>query len=682
MENLKTRIWAMGKLWDVEFRRMSSQASDRDEHDIYEAIARSGGIRHWSRWSISGHLRDVMGREYNEASVVAWYVREYQRTAEELLNEENPNRMMLEAQLPAYGPVTSGDPVEFVSREVEDILFALATWTGAASFPSTNHWPVQRSFLKAHPAYEALIEFFDWLSAIRDKNRPTQTDLDEGTSLGLTALQDLRSTTESVRGEEPDTSDELPWEDNRSILGEGREKITVFYSWQSDLPNCTNRNLIQDALERAIRSVNEPRESVNPPLVLDRDTLNVLGSPDIAGTILQKIDESDVIVADVSLVRDPNEQASPVRPSPNPNVLLELGWAAKSLGWPRMICVANLAYGKIEELPFDLRGRRVMTYASRPEDTERAPARNNLAKKFQGALQGVVDALPVRAVQTDGIGSVETAVSTHAAIPPQLSTTEQAALSRFRHHASLGATRLIKDDVDSALAPLREALAIADEFNLAAKGQKTPVLQTTAKFWIALLDAALAMKDRGLFQEARGICDGADTFDEMLGNVDYAAERRYVGKFLFAACAYYFGYEGRAPEELWTEAQERFEIGTDPAYVPEGLQERIRRRWSWTAHFQTWLAAGLEGDLIALVSLRDALGQERNIRIAVNDFLRRSIGFTRDSIDKDRLRKQYEWILQREAHRRHIKDTLILGTDVESVVEERIRGCIRSPSSS
>ena len=76
----------------------------------------------------------------------------------------------------------------------------------------------------------------------------------------------------------------------------------VFYSWQSDLPNATNRGLIQSALEVAKRVVIAGDDTVDVEPVIDRDTEGVAGSPDIASTIFGKIDASDIVVADVSIV--------------------------------------------------------------------------------------------------------------------------------------------------------------------------------------------------------------------------------------------------------------------------------------------------------------------------------------------------------------------------------------------
>jgi len=76
---------------------------------------------------------------------------------------------------------------------------------------------------------------------------------------------------------------------------------TIFYSWQSDLPNSTNRGFIQDALERAAKILRSD-ESVRVEPVIDRDTQNTPDSHDISATIFRKIAEADVFVCDVSLI--------------------------------------------------------------------------------------------------------------------------------------------------------------------------------------------------------------------------------------------------------------------------------------------------------------------------------------------------------------------------------------------
>src|SRR5712692_8624091 len=118
----------------------------------------------------------------------------------------------------------------------------------------------------------------------------------------------------------------------------------VFYSWQSDLPNATNRGFIQGALEEAVEIIARELE-IQP--VIERDTQNVPGSPDIAQAIFRKIATADLFVADISLINE----ASASRRTPNPNVLLELGYALKALGDDRVILVCNRAFGTVEQLP-------------------------------------------------------------------------------------------------------------------------------------------------------------------------------------------------------------------------------------------------------------------------------------------------------------------------------------------
>lgn len=127
---------------------------------------------------------------------------------------------------------------------------------------------------------------------------------------------------------------------------------TVFYSWQSDLPTATNRGFIEDALDRAVKRIHID-QTIEVEPVIDRDTAGVPGAPDIASVILAKIDRAQVFVADVSIIHQGTG-----RLGPNPNVLIELGYALKSLGWSRVIVVMNAAFGAVEALPFDIRTKR------------------------------------------------------------------------------------------------------------------------------------------------------------------------------------------------------------------------------------------------------------------------------------------------------------------------------------
>jgi hypothetical protein len=80
----------------------------------------------------------------------------------------------------------------------------------------------------------------------------------------------------------------------------------------------------------------------------------VPGSPAIAQTILEKIDQCSLFLCDVTFIA----RATNGRALPNPNVLIELGYAVARKGWERIICVMNEEYGGPSKLPFDLQHRR------------------------------------------------------------------------------------------------------------------------------------------------------------------------------------------------------------------------------------------------------------------------------------------------------------------------------------
>jgi hypothetical protein len=156
------------------------------------------------------------------------------------------------------------------------------------------------------------------------------------------------------------------------------ESCTVFYSWQSDLPNATNRGFIQKSIEDAVAVIRKD-QSIEVEPVVDRDTEGAPGAPSIDETIFEKIDRASIFIGDVSIINT----GSTGRPTPNPNVLTELGYAMKALGKKRIILIVNTAFGEIEKLPFDLRQRRAIPYSMPDEALERAPER----RKLQGMLE-------------------------------------------------------------------------------------------------------------------------------------------------------------------------------------------------------------------------------------------------------------------------------------------------------
>lgn len=166
----------------------------------------------------------------------------------------------------------------------------------------------------------------------------------------------------------------------------------LFYAWQSDSPTADNRNFIESAAQKALKKVSQSGFLQTSPR-LDRDTKDVPGTPDIANTILEKINMSSAFLADLTYVG----KTIPVKGQadsliPNPNVLLELGYALNRLSWQRLICVMNTYYGTEEDLPFDLRNRRwPIKYNLPPSADEilRKKIKEELADELETAIKAI-----------------------------------------------------------------------------------------------------------------------------------------------------------------------------------------------------------------------------------------------------------------------------------------------------
>ena len=166
--------------------------------------------------------------------------------------------------------------------------------------------------------------------------------------------------------------------------------FTIFYSWQSDLPNSTTRGLIESSIEAAVRSL---RNTVS--VYADRDTQGVTGSPDIVQTIFSKIDECDVFVADVTSVatyhhldKDGNE-TDRLKATPNANVMIELGYATQVVGWDNIICIMNYDYNHDGEIPFDIEHHRLTHFSL--SGKEKAEVRKQLRDIIADTVMNVME---------------------------------------------------------------------------------------------------------------------------------------------------------------------------------------------------------------------------------------------------------------------------------------------------
>ncbi|MEI6863876.1 MAG: hypothetical protein WCK46_00680 [Candidatus Adlerbacteria bacterium] len=171
----------------------------------------------------------------------------------------------------------------------------------------------------------------------------------------------------------------------------------IFYSWQSDTPNKVGRSFIKDVLEEvcADLATDASLDEALRDVEVDSDTQGIAGQPPIAETIFKKIDAASVFVADLTFTGTRMDG----RPAPNPNVLIEYGWALKSLTYSRVICVMNTAYGEPnnDTLPFDLAHLRwPIRYTLFEESTpqERADEKRKLFNVLKEAIRLSIAAVP------------------------------------------------------------------------------------------------------------------------------------------------------------------------------------------------------------------------------------------------------------------------------------------------
>lgn len=161
--------------------------------------------------------------------------------------------------------------------------------------------------------------------------------------------------------------------------------FNIFYSWQSDISQ--NNTIIHVCLESAIRKIIGLDFKYN----IDRDTLNSKGTPDIPNTVFRKIsDDTDIFIADITIINKRfRTNKNNLKLTPNPNVLLELGFAANAIQWENIICVMNEAFGTPDELPFDMKYRKPLTFNVSEYSSDLATEKEKLINEFEKTIRSL-----------------------------------------------------------------------------------------------------------------------------------------------------------------------------------------------------------------------------------------------------------------------------------------------------
>lgn len=175
----------------------------------------------------------------------------------------------------------------------------------------------------------------------------------------------------------------------------------IFYSWQSDLPKGCNLNGIRQSLRNAANEIENNIENIR--IELDEATRNTSGSPNIPLTIFDKIDSCDVFICDVTTI---NHDNSDNRKMPNPNVLIELGYAISALGWGRIIMVFNTNYGSFpDDLPFDIDRHRTTVFSIKDKNDK--GGKSQLSSVLKNAIEAIIKATPLKPHELKNLSPAE-----------------------------------------------------------------------------------------------------------------------------------------------------------------------------------------------------------------------------------------------------------------------------------
>jgi hypothetical protein len=179
-----------------------------------------------------------------------------------------------------------------------------------------------------------------------------------------------------------------------------------FYAWQSERPNSVCRSFIKNVLESISTALNQA--GIDERIQIDSDTQGIPGTPEILNTILGKIEEDDVFVADLTMCSE-SHQDGKIRGSPNPNVMFEYGYALKTKTRDRIICVMNTFYGGNDpsELPFDLAPFRYSLAPDATADEKRREEKRRVPLALRNdllpAAKLIIENIPVPTIDTPRI---------------------------------------------------------------------------------------------------------------------------------------------------------------------------------------------------------------------------------------------------------------------------------------
>lgn len=240
--------------------------------------------------------------------------------------------------------------------------------------------------------------------------------------------------------------------------------VTIFFAWQADRPKKLNHYLIRDAAKDACARITaDPQKDWN--VTLDSDTQGTPGMCDIPNTILDKIRKCDVFLADLTLVAE--TEGEPSKHLPNANVVFELGYAARQLGFKSLIGVVNEAFGRVEGQVFDIKRRACLKYAA--GSTITTPDLKRTSEKLSRTLEAIIRSM----IQT-------VVIPKRNKLGPEAYARQEEYIASIRQELRSGFAELVKEASSSAQGGIGTNPAFWDFVVRPSLATDRPVMDTLA----------------------------------------------------------------------------------------------------------------------------------------------------------------------------------------------------------
>ncbi|MRG45349.1 hypothetical protein GFS24_09490 [Chitinophaga sp. SYP-B3965] len=163
----------------------------------------------------------------------------------------------------------------------------------------------------------------------------------------------------------------------------------IFYAWQSDTDKGCNWKAIEYVLDQVKAELEGKYQNLQ--IIIDQATRSLTGSPNISDAIFNKIAGADIFVCDITTITN----GSGAKQLPNPNVLIELGFAIAHLGWDRIVLLFNKQFGNFpDDVPFDIKGHRISDFTVQDHSDKNGKGR--LKALLSNAIEDIINADPKR----------------------------------------------------------------------------------------------------------------------------------------------------------------------------------------------------------------------------------------------------------------------------------------------